>query len=338
MTTSAKTRHLVLLVIASSLSIIGLTLPWFAARSGSQTVLHTLRSVPVFPWVAVVLIFIIVAGNTMYLVSASQLLRIFVTGSATVLLLVPILSVLAMNLLSMWATPSFMPSTFRRVLIGVTPSTGLWLEITGAILLCVVATGGTDTFLSTGQQLLGRAVRGDRTAIAIGLSAAGAVLYFVSRYQTWVTIVVTYGAHGRQNWTIPGYAMPYIGIISNFEILAILLCAIWQISRPSLGTAAALTSVGFAPLFYGTFAIFLHLIPPEASFNFPPWLANNLQQWSPSVERVSDGTVSLTSLTGPVQGSLQGGIGVIYSMIAGFVVTLAGLVLIYTHKNEVEQS
>ena len=253
---------------------------------------------------------------------------------ASVIFLSPIVSVISINLASAWATPALMPSTFRRVLIGVTPASGLWLALFGGLLMVVSAIDKTSEFLeglrSSGQRL--RA--GDRTVIAVILAIIGAILYLESRYQSWITLSVSTTTGAPERWPIPGFALPVIGIVSNFEIIAIIACAIWQITRPSLGTATTLTIIGFAPVFYGAIGACMRLVPSDASIRIPEAINSTIAQWAPTAERMSNGYMSIPHLRQSVHANFSMGQGSTYSLIAGFCVVLAGLILIHTHKNE----
>lgn len=274
------------------------------------------------------------AGNCVSAFRSSKFARTVAITSATISLLAPIISVIAINFAAAWATPVFLPSTFRRVLIGVTPNAGIWLALGGGLMSVIAAIDKSPVFLDNTRRAASRFIKGDRTVIAVLLALVGSVLYLVSRYEPWLTLRIAATDNGSAHWPIPGFALPVVGIISIFEIIAIATCAIWQITRPTLGTATCMTIVGFAPLFYGTIGMCLRLAPSQLHITIPRGLAQSLAQWSPSAERLSNGYVNLPQLSHDLRTQIDIGVGSTLSAAAGICVTLAGLVLIYTHNKE----
>ena len=318
--------------------VSSLALPWLSARSASHSYSYGARSLPVFPWVILGLVAVALASNFLSTSFSRSWLDFLSAALASVIFLSPIVTVISINLASTWATPAIMPSTFRRVLIGVTPASGLWLALFGGLLMVIAAIDKAPDFLRTLRSSSQRLATGDRTVIAVILAVTGAILYLESRYQPWITLSIATTTGSPERWPIPGFALPIIGIVSNFEIIAIIVCAVWQISRPSLGTATALTIIGFAPAFYGAIGACMRLVPSDVSFRIPNAINSTISQWAPTAERLSNGYMSVPHLRESVHANFQIGQGSTFSLAAGLIVTLAGLILIHTHKNEGNQS
>ena len=273
-------------------------------------------------------------SNAIISIKSLPLLRMMTTCLATVTLVAPVISLTALNIFAVAATPSFLPSTIRRVVLGVTPGPGMWIAIAGGCLTTIAAIGAAPGFVRSTGDALRRLVHGDRTVVAVSLALAGALIYLISRYQPWVSLNLIYTGDQRSIWVIPGFAIPVVGIVSIFEIAAIIFCAAWQVTRPSLGTATAMTAVGFAPLFYGAIGSCLHLVPRNFHVAIPRSFANSLAQWSPSAERLSNGYLNLPHLNSHLSAEIVAGPGGVWSLVAGVLVTFSGLVLIHTHKSE----
>ena len=327
-------RELSVSLIGASLVTLSLFFPWLTARGTSDSFSNAAISLPIFPWIIGILIATALVGNIAVVFRPSRTIHLLATLAATVTLLAPVVSIIAINIVAVFATPAFLPSTFRRVLIGVTPSTGMWLAIVGGIFTTIAAIEKAPAFITTSREAARRLVRGDRTVVAVTLALAGSILYLVSRYQPWVTLNFAATDNATAHWAIPGFALPVVGIVSIFEIIAIMTCAIWQIARPSLGTATAMTVVGFAPLFYGAIGVCLRFSPVRINITIPHYVAQTLAQWAPSTQRLSNGYLKLPTLSHDLRAQLVIGPGSTLSLLAGVLVTLAGLILIHTHRFE----
>jgi|GEM_PF-3100669 len=323
-----------LAVLGSVTACSSFFLPWLTARGASNTYSRDALSIPFFPWFFLTLATLALIGILASTIFNKSALSTISTAIAVVIFLSPIVSIFSINVCAAWAAPSLLPSTFRRIFIGVTPGAGLWLALFGGLLLSISALDGASTFYLAARNSVNRLKEGDWGALAVALALTGAVLYQVSRYQSWVTLAVTTTTGSPERWPIPGFAIPVVGIISNFDIIVILCCAIWQFFRPSLGAATTLTVVGFAPLSYGVVGLCLRMIPSGTSFSIPKTIRSTVAQFAPTAQRLSNGYLSLPHLRSNAQANFQVNQGSIYCLVAGLCVSVAGIILIQTHKNE----
>lgn len=252
--------------------------------------------------------------------------------AATVMAILPVATVISLNFVSLWLSPAILPATWRRVLIGVSPSTGVWLALVGGFLVVISVAGGSDRFIETLSNL-GRGLRKfDRGSLALLFVSVGLILYLASRYQPWISFTVDLSSKRIENWTVPGYAIPVAGISSLIEISLLVLCLAWMVLAGSQLVGVVLLAVGWAPLTYGVVFTTSNLIPSHFTFSLPTFVLKSLSQWSPQAERLSNGYVKLPEIPRHASFSVLHSAGGFEVLLAGVLIISAGFLTISSFK------
>lgn len=306
--------------------------PWIASRGPTRTYAPSVFSLTIIPWILAILFILCLFGVLHSAHSATLQAHPISLTAATVMAILPVATVISLNVVSYWLSPAFIPSTWRRVLIGVSPSSGVWLALVGGALVVICVAGGSTRFL----QLLsgiGRGLRNfDRSSIAFVLTVFGLILYLASRYQPWVSFTVDLSSSRVENWEIPGYAIPVAGISSLIEISLLVVCLVWLALAASRFIGVLLVTIGWAPITYGVVFTTSNLIPSKFTFSLPSFVLHSLSQWSPKADRLSNGYVQLPKIPRQASFSILHSSGGFEVLIAGMLITLAGLLILSSHK------
>ena len=309
--------------------------PWIASRGPVRVASPSVISLPIVPWLIGFFLIISAIGvfhSARQSTSETHFVSIF---AGTTLMILPVITVFALNIISLWISPAFIPSTWRRVLIGVSPSTGVWLSLIGGALVVTSLAGGSDRLVQILRNL-GAGLRSrNRTAISLLLTGIGLVLYIASRYQPWVSFNVQYSQSGVERWSIPGYAIPVAGISSLIEITLLVICLLWIALRHSRSVGVALLTVAWAPTTYGVIFATSSFIPSRFTIALPHVILKSMAQWSPQAHRLSNGYVTLPPLSHHVTFSVLHSAGGFEVLAAGVLLLIAGLFSISaTHERD----
>lgn len=192
---------------------------------------------------------------------------------AVVVTVVPILGMAVIELLTVWFSPERLPTTLRRLTLGVKPMPGIWLAGIGGA-LCLVGATGQEVTAERWLRGLGRGLRNrSRLAWMTVTLLAAVTLLGAARYATWVRI-----DSSVDTWAIPGWAMPWIGLLSLAAMLSAAALGLFAATRPSVGSGVALATVGWAISFLAGMTIVTAVSIPTVTA--PGWVVERLESMS----------------------------------------------------------
>ena len=308
--------------------------PWFSSRGPVRVTAPAVLSLPIAPWVMGPLLLIAAAGVIRTVFEPARSANLISLISGTVLMILPIVTAIALNIFAIWVSPAFIPSTWRRVFIGVSPGTGLWIALIGGMLLVTSLAGGANRFVQIARQALTGLKQRNRKAISLLLATVGLILYIASRYQPWVSLHVQLSSTVGERWDIPGYAIPVIGISSLVEISLLGLCLLWIALHHSRSVGVALVTVAWAPTVYGVAFVISSSVPSQISVTVPSFILKSLAQWSPQVRHMTSGYAVLPQLSRHISFSLLHSVGGFEVLAAGILLIAAGLFSISADREE----
>lgn|GEM_PF-1725687 len=321
--------------IAGALAIMGsVFLPWFATRGPTSTSAPALSHLSAAPWVIVVLTGICLGALARSRRSASLAPRYVAAGAASLLLVVPSITMVLLDIAALWISPNFLPRTWRRVLIGVSPAAGTWLAILGGALLAVAVLERSDTLERTIQSIATGIVHFRRESLGAVLAVASVIALFDLRYQPWFSLSFS-ALHGTpQTISLPGYAIPIIGLAGLMLAMIAAGATIAGALRPHPLVGGLLVTLGW--LSAAPAAIAAALGSKRATFHLsvPPALRQSLAQWSTAAHRDSQGYVSLPTLARHLEASIGGASGALLTALASIGLSCAGIMLVKPGKRK----
>lgn len=275
--------------VGLALLVASAWLPWAISRLGDSDASPRLVDLTMVRWVFLACGICVAAGLwAQRLGRSTSGLRAVAVACAVVLTVVPILGLAAIELIAIWMSPDRLPTTFRRLALGVKPMPGIWLTGVGGA-LCLVGATGQGAAGGRVLRTLGRDLR-DRCPLAwMGVALTGAVaLLAAARYMSWVRI-----DSSLETWEIAGWAMPWIGLVSLVGALAALALGLLAMTRPSIGAGVALSGVGWAITFVAGMTIVAAVSTPTVQA--PRWVADRLAALSEkAVELAGSSPVDVT--------------------------------------------
>jgi len=306
--------------------------PWIASRGPTRTYAPGVLSLTLIPWILGGLLVLCLCGVLHSAHRATRQVHPISLTAATVMAILPVITVISLNVVSFWLSPAFIPSTWRRVLIGVSPAAGVWLALVGGTLVVISVAGGSVHFLEFLSNLARGLRKFDHSSIAVLFIILGLILYIASRYQPWISFAVDLSSSRVENWEIPGYAIPVAGISSLIEISLLVACLVWLALSQSRFVGVLLLTIGWAPLTYGVIFTTSNLVPSHFTFSLPRFFLRSLSQWSPQAERLSNGYVTLPKIPQHASFTVLHSAGGFEVLIAGVFISLAGLFILSSHK------
>ena len=301
-------------------AILGsLTLPWVQSRSlGNQSNLRFIDLSTVH-WIFITLL-VVLAGSTIsqMLTTRFEILHGVDAVIAATLILVPIFAVALLDVLAIWLYPSFLPSTLRRLIVGVTPQGGIWLAIIGAGLIVLSVLELSHSALRIARRELRRLAERDVSALAAPLLLVGVPLSMDARYQPWLELNSKVG-----QWSLPGFAIPFLGILTLVIFAMALAGGIVAFVSPRPSTGVVLVISGW--LLTLPSSIFLAIASRRFSFVVPSIIRNHLRQWSTTINGVSHSSIPFPSIPNHLAATIQSGRGLILCCAAGAMIALAGV-------------
>ena len=306
-----------------------LALPWVQSRSlGGKSNLRVV-DLSTTHWIFIGLL-LVLAGSTIFQLLTRRKAILWGVDAviAAALVLVPIFAVALLDVLAIWLYPSFLPSTLRRLIVGVTPQSGMWLAIIGGGLVVLSVLECSNSAFQLVRREIRRLVNRDVTALAAPLLLVGVPLAMVARDQTWLDFVSKIG-----RWSLPGFAIPFVGILTLIVFAVALVGAIAAFVAPRLSTGVALVISGW--LLTLPSAILLAITSHRFSLVVPSIIRSHLRQWSTALTGVSRGSISIPSIPNHLTSTLQSGSGLILCYVAGAMIALAG---VFTCRGAIKES
>ncbi len=303
------------LLVAGSLA-----LPWVQSRSLGKGSALTVSDLSLVRWVFMALLVALLASSVAQIMGRrSVLLPIADAIIAALLALVPIFLVGLLDVLSIWIYPSFLPTTLRRLIIGVTPEAGVWLAILGAGVIILSVLEESSHAVDVFRHLVTRVVRRDLTALAIPLLVVGIPLAMEARYRPWLELNSRVG-----HWSLPGFAIPVVGVATLLIVVVVVAVGIFGVVRPTALSGVVLVISGW--LLTIPSAVLLVITVPRVHVELPSIVRDHLSQWSTDVHLASRGRIVIPPVpSGHLALQVTAGSGLNRCYLAGAIIAIAGV-------------
>jgi hypothetical protein len=314
-------------VIVRLVGLVILTLsafaPWIATRA-SGTGRVDIAQLAISKWVFAALVALLILASVFEWTGFLEAVgRWTVTLCSVLMLIVPLLALITINVVSVWAAPSLLPSSLRRLSFGVSPLIGIWLAFIGAGLILISATGSaagfTERLSDFGHGFLNR----NPSSLALVFLVVGVPLLEIGRYGAWINLD-THSDH----WSMPGFAVPWLGLFTLIAQIGVLLLAVACFVRPHFLSGLALVVVGWILTIPP--AVILIAASGTPQFTVPPWLREHLVHWSAQVHDLAHGTPAssyVPHIPTTLTGSVTAGTGTVTTYFAGASVAFGGLLV-----------
>lgn len=294
--------------------------PWAVSRVGESDAAPRLMDLPMTRWAFVACgigISIRLVGE--WRGGRSKVSDALSVVCATILCVVPVLGMALIELVTMWMSPDLLPATLRRLAFGLKPMPGIWLAAIGGALCLVGATerghGARRLLVSLRR---GLAQRNPAALMFVALAVAVGVLAG-ARYGAWVHVNSTW-----ESWNVPGWAMPWIGLLSLAALLAASAIGVLAAIRPSVGLGVALSTIGWSIAFMAGLTILVSASTP--SFDAPGWAEEWLARLS---DRTSDyamsSPVELPRIPTDLEVDVSVGTGAVLAFLSGLIIMACAL-------------
>jgi hypothetical protein len=237
------------------------------------------------------------------------------------MLIVPLLALATINLVNAWALP--LPTSLRRLSFGVSPLIGIWLASLGAGLVLISSTGMASGFAERMIDLGHGIVRRRPFSLGLVLLIVGIPLLELGRYGAWINL-----DSPLHRWSMPGFAIPWLGTVTLVAQLAVVVLAIACFVRPHVLGGLALVLVGWILTIPPALVLIAAAGTPELTV--PSWLRDHLLHWSVQLHSVTRGTLEssyIPRLPTTIAASLSAGSGAVTTYLAGVFVAFAGLLI-----------
>ena len=304
-----------------------LFLPWISTRGPSTTSSPAAVYLAIVPWVILFLVALCIGAFARSRRSTHAGIRYVAAGSASLLFVAPIITTILLDVLAIWTSPAFLPKTWRRVFIGVSPAAGTWLAIVGASLLLVAVVQKGQWFKDLCRSLAVGLVSLRRQSLGAGAAIVGIITIIVARYEPWFILKLTAVNGSDQTLNIPGYALPLIGISALFIAFAAVGIAGIAVVHPSSLAGSLLVIMGWLTTLPATFIVILSAVNFHARVSIPLEVRHLLAQWSSEAYRGSNGNVKLPKLVSHAELVLSGNLGAKATLLGGLVLGASGILL-----------
>jgi hypothetical protein len=237
--------------------------------------------------------------------------------------IVPILAVLIVNLVSIWAIPSLLPTSLRRLSFGVSPLVGIWVAFLGAGLVLISSTGAASAFTDRLSDMVSGVLRRSPSSLGLLCLLIGIPLLEFGRYGAWINL-----ESQNDKWSMPGFAIPWVGVITLVALFAVVVVAVVCFIRPHLLGGLVLVLIGW--ILTITPALLLIISSGTPKITAPAWLRHDLVHWSVQIHdiaRRSPTAIHVPSIPTQLSASLTAGTGTVATYVAGVLVAFAGLLI-----------
>lgn len=321
-----KVGELPLVIAGMLLAVVGAFMPWLSARScGHRS--FSLIGLPISRWIVAGLLLLIAGATVARVLGAGAPARAVAVVAASLLLIGPILGIVIIELLALWAYPEFLPATWRRFLPGAVPLAGIWLFVLGAGLVLIGSSGGGGALLSRIRLLTQGGALGRLRTAGLIVAASSVPLLMVGRTSTWLSASSPAGS-----WSVAGYAIPWLGLVSLILLLltlALVLATFWLRALP---VAAALVTCGWMLTLGSTLVLILFAALP--SYTIPDWLHRDLVSWTTRTRRYIGDSCQLSLFSSQASISIRGSSGPWLVFAGGIAAAIGGLLTLASMRKE----
>lgn len=304
------------------LLIVAAWVPWATSSWGGHEGQPRLSDLAMTRWILAALALMVLAATLIELTGrvSSETWPMVAVGASTVLAVVPLLNVVLIELVGIWLSPDRLPRTFRRLAVGANPMPGMWITaVAGGI--CLIGATGHGTSVVGAWRALFDGLRGrSESAIASGLLLVTVPLLAIARYASWFHVTSAAG-----DYSIPGWTVPWYGILSLFLTCATIATGYAAWFRPTTGAGVALATIGWVITVPA--AVTMAITSSAPTLTAPPWIHDHLEELSGRASAFASSSPvarPLADLAPDLKVSLGTGGGAIATYVAGALVMLAG--------------
>jgi hypothetical protein len=198
----------------------------------------------------------------------------------------------------------------------------------GASLMLIGAVHNGDRFLAVVRSLGRGIAHFQRRSVGAGAAIVAIILAIAARYEPWFTLTFT-AVHGvPQSLSIPGYALPVLGLGGLVLAVTSVALVLAAIARPSAVAGCALVLMGWLATVPSSIVALLSSRHYHASVTVPTIIRTSLAQWSKDAHRATSGAVALPTLARHAVIGLSGAPGAFVTLIGGILLGVAGILLI----------
>jgi hypothetical protein len=293
-----------------------------ASRSVGHGQRFRLVDLPFTKWVFLALLVVIVAATALELRHVAGLGRGIVMAASALMLSTITIGLVFIELISVWFFPQFLPSTLRRLTIGVAPLFGIWLAIIGSAVILISATISSEAIAAWANNL-GQGIRKKNPAwLALLFLIVGIPLIVFARDLVWLRLQST---SSDVKWALPGWAMPWLGIFTLVLLFIALALGALFISRQMKGGGVALAITGWAMTVPAALLLVLARAIPHVTA--PGWLRDHLSHWSVQAHQIPGAASVIPKVPTRLTAQLTAGSGPILFIVAGSLIAVAGLLI-----------
>jgi hypothetical protein len=304
--------------IGLTMLVVAAYCPWVATRSSGGGRIR-LVDLTVSKWVFLVLVLALVVASALEITQYMERgCRAAVAVIALLMLMVPSMALVIIEVLAVWLYPDLLPSTLRRLTFGVEPLFGIWLAMAGAALVLLSATEVVPEVVSRLVDLSQGLRARNPSSFAALLLVIGLPLLGAGRSAVWLNVDSTAG-----NWSMPGFAIPWIGVGTLVLLAIALLGSVAWFTRPTMAAGIALLITGWAMTIPPALLMAISVAIPRLTA--PGWIRSHLSHWSVQLHAIPGvGTVT-PRVPSTLTGALTTGKGPALEYAAGTLIALAGL-------------
>jgi hypothetical protein len=143
------------------------------------------------------------------------------------------------------------------------------------------------------------------------------------RYGAWINL-----NSQVDEWSMPGFAIPWLGMATLLSLIAISVFAAACFVRPHFASAFALVILGWAITIPPAIVMIAGAGTPQ--FTAPQWLRSHLVHWSVQAHDLARNTPAspyVPHIPTTLTASLTAGSGTVVTYVGGSLIALAGLLL-----------
>lgn len=307
--------------------IASLFLPWITTRGPAISHSPPAVDLTIVPWVVSTIVLVSLGALAVSFRNGRQIASYLAAGGATLLFILPTITTVLLDVLALWISPAFLPRTWRRVLIGVSPTYGTWLAMLGATLMVIGVLGNGHRFRTMVTSLLTGIKSMRRQSLGAIAALIGITMAMGARYQPWFSVDFSSIRGTPQTIDIPGYAIPFIGIAGLVLGVAAIAAAVIGVIRPARLVGSCLVVLGWLATLPATIVAALQTSHFNMTFTIPSLIRRSLAQWSTQAHRLSNGNVTLPALASHAHIGLYGSVGATDTLIGGLILSAAGILL-----------
>jgi hypothetical protein len=320
--------------VGIALLMVSAICPWLMLRGRAGGTHFSLLDLPFTRVAFIIVISVIVVLTILEVASAWVGVATSLVAALSLLLLIWLLvTQVLIELTAILVFPRYLPSTLRRLSIGIEPLYGLLVAIVGAALIIISSVVTAEKLDNWFGNLKAGYGERDPAIAALPISIIGVVLLIIGRDSNWIQLRAT---NGSAVWDLPGWAIPWMGLAT----LLLLLLAVAGVAafclRRSILCGVVLMTVGWAvTLPYALIMVVVRAIPHITA---PSWLKSHLSEWATTAHAARYVGRIVPDVPHHLTVALGVGVGAILVFIAGVSIALAGLLMCLSLTNRARVS